>query len=542
MKKFSTFFTALVCLLALGSQLRGQSTAPSSTSPLFANDITVEANNMANQRHVKIAAAFNGWIFAAYIVNDSISQKGGVVVRYSKNGGINWMPFNGYAYKQHSIYAACDITVAGLDSNHLNVFLGDVRINTITKKYEVGVSRYNAVRNITSSTSVFFQQLDTNKVYDIALATDYKFAASKDSIYSVGVLYNHKGLVKDTLVFADTRKYGRGFGKKHIIATGPFYRNVSLGYAHSLTASRGAYVAAWEQLPAANATLGHIYEARTATLIDSVWTAPVCLDSLSARTNGMVRNPSLACQYSGSDNDSSNVTLAVAFDCARNGRMDSLDVLGYYNKAGDSTNFWNLFTLAATTNNELQASLSFDPGTGNFVATYYDSTAGSLPYLMQALTLPTPNAWMLMKGAYNDNHTVLKAPYPRVVVNPLSGKGFFAWVIDPAGNKNGVVLVDGENIFTAVSELDESGLKVYNMYPNPASSSIVLPVLTDKQMNVKMTVYTILGSLAMPAETLHLGGGLQNLNVDVEGLSSGIYFCRIESGAVSHTFRFVVQH
>ncbi|HEV7230679.1 MAG TPA: T9SS type A sorting domain-containing protein [Bacteroidia bacterium] len=542
MKKFGTLFTTLMSLLVLGSHLNAQSNAPISSSPLFANDITVEANNMANQRHVRIASAFNGWLFAAYIVNDSVSGKGGVVVRYSKNGGINWMPFNGYSYAQHSVYKSCDITVAGLDSAHLCVFLADVRMNSVTKRYEVKVSRYSAEHNITSATSVFFQQLDTNQVYDVALATDYKFAALKDSIYSVGVLYSHKGLVQDSLIFADTRKYGHPFGKKHLIATGPFYRNVTLGYAHSQSAFKGAYIAVWEQLPSANSTLGHLYQARTAAMIDSVWTKPLCLDSLSPLTNGKVRNPSIACQNSNLDNDSSNMTLAVAFDCARNGQMDSLDVMGYFNKTADSTNFWTMFTLAATTNNELQPSLSFDAGTGNFVATYYDSTAGSLPYLMQTFTLPTPNAWTVIKSAYNDNHTVLKAPYPRALVNPQSGKGFFAWTIDPAGTQNGVVLVDGENIFTAVPEIDESGLKAYNMYPNPSSSSVVLPLSTDKEMNVKMTVYTVLGSLAMPAETIHLGGGLQNLSMDVEGLSSGVYFCRIESGSVSHTFRFVVQH
>jgi hypothetical protein len=538
MKKISTLFVSILCLMALGVQLKAQS------NPLFANDIKVELNTMANQRNVRIASASNGWLFAAYIVNDSVSQKGGVVVRFSKNGGINWSPFNGYAYNQHSYYLACDISVAGLDSNHLYVFVGTVRKDLKTRRYEVNVEKYSATRLAITPVSVYFQQLDTNRVMDIALTSDYHFPAAKDSIYSVGMIYSHSGgLFADTLVFADTHKYGAKFAKAHRIAhTSSHYRKVALSYMRSPSSSRGAYVAAWEQIAAANSTLGHIYTARTAVNIDSVWTTPVCLDSLSPTTNGFVRSPSIAGQVNNFDNDSANVTAVVVFDCARNGRTDSLDILGYYNKRADSTSFWNLFPVAATTNNELQSGIDFDISTGNFILTYYDSTAGGLPYLRQPFNMPSPGMWTVSKTNYSDNASLLKAPWPRVVMVAPMNKAFFAWVNDPA-NKNGVVMCDGEYLFTGIApEVNEGGLKIYALYPNPTATTSYLPVSVNTSTKLKLAVYNILGELVLPEEAIQLNAGTQNIEMHTESLQSGIYLVHVWNGNVVHTSRLSVQH
>ena len=543
MKKIITFFTTLCCVFVLGTQnVVAQSAAPSNLTPLFYTDITVEANSQADQRHVRIASAYNGWIFAAYIVNDSVSQKGGVVVRYSKNGGMNWLPFNGYAYYQHSKYTSCDITVAGADTSHLGVFIGTVRQDLTTKKYEVSVEKYNAYKTAYPPVTVFFQKLDTNKVTDMALASNTKYPSlTKDSLYSVGLLYAHHGTAMDSLIFATTvKKTGNKFGQHHLVATGKYYRKVSLSFAHSQSVSRGAYCAAWEQDSTPVSTLGHVFTSRTKQYIDSVWTTPVLIDTLFTKMKNHVRNPSISYQYNNTDNDSGNVTIAVAFECARNGITDSMDILGAYNKAGDTTDFWNPMSIASSTNNELQPNLSYDPSANNFMATYYDSTAGSLTYLKQGYFLTTPNAWTLVKAGYNDNSALMKAPWPQVVFNPSMNKPFFAWVVDPA-NKRGVVTCDGE-YSNSVHELDMNGFKVYNLYPNPSSSTAFLPVSSDKPADLTLSVFNMIGENCMPAQTLHLSGGMQYFELDVNSLAPGIYLCRIQSGSISHAVRFVVQH
>jgi hypothetical protein len=543
MKTIITFFASLTCVFTFGTHsAQAQSATPSTLNPLFATDITIEVNNQADQRHVRVASAFNGWLFAAYIVNDSTSGKGGVVVRYSKNGGINWLPFNGYAYYQHSFYSSCDIAVAGNDTTHLGVYVGVVRKDLVSKKYEVTVEKYNPYKISFPPVLVFSQKLDTNKVTDMALASNAKLTAlPKDSIFSVGLLYAHHGTSMDSLIFASiAKKSGPKFGKHTLVASGKYYRKVALSFAHSQTVA-GSYCAAWEQDSTVKSTLGHIFTSRTKWNADSLWTAPTLLDTLFPNMSNHVRNPSISSQYSLTDNDSGNVTVAVAFECARNGITDSMDILGAYNKRGDSTNFWNSFRVAGTTNNELQPNIYYDGNGNNFMVTYYDSTAGGLSYVKQGSSLTTPNAWTLVNAAYNNNPTMLKAPWPRVVLNQLTNKAFFAWTVDPINN-NGIVMCDGEYLFTSTGpELDLNGIKVYNLYPNPSSTSALLPVSSDRAVDVSLSVFNILGENSMPVRIQHLPGGMQYLELDVTSLASGIYLCRIQSGTMTHTVRFVVQ-
>ncbi len=541
MRKIITFFASIICVFTFGiHSARAQSALPSSLNPQFVSDITIEANSAANQRHVRVASAFNGWLFAAFVVNDSVSHKGGVELRYSKNGGINWYLFNGLSYFQHSYYSSCDITVTGADTSHINVYLGAVRKDLITKLYDVSVEKFNGAKPAYPLVRVFSQQLDTNMVYDLALASNSKYPTAKDSM-SVGLLYSHHGIATDSMIFVTSgKRTGYKFGAHHVIATGKYYRKVSLAFGRSPSASKGAYFAAWEQDSSMANTLGHVFTSRTKFSIDSVWTSPTLVDTLFPAMKNHVRYPSIACQYNASDNDSSNLSVAIAFECARNGITDSMDILGVYNKRGDTTNYWNALAIANSTNNELQPSLSYDVSANNFMVTYYDSTAGSLPYLNTGFALATPKAWTVVKASYNDNSAGLRAPWPRVINNLLTNKAFFVWVNDPA-NKNGVALCDGEYLNTSVAELDMNGLRIYNLFPNPSSSAVTLPVSSDRAADLSLSVFNALGQSAMPVQIQHLAGGMQYFELDVTSLTAGIYLCRVQSGNVSHTLRFVVQ-
>jgi hypothetical protein len=537
MKKFITFFVSLSAVFSLGKgACNAQSSVSTPVSPLYAADITVESNNLANQRHVKIAAAFNGWLFAAYLVNDSVSGKGGVVVRYSKNGGINWMPFNNYPYFRHSEYKACDITVSGADTNHLNIFVGDVRMDLTTKKYEVEVQRY--IKNTSyPSTEVFFQQLDTNKVYDMALANNYRQITSKDSLYNVGLIYSHGGLGKDSIVFATTeKKLANKFGKPVVIANAPHYRKVSLAYMHS-SSIHGAYCAAWELLDTTYSTVGHIQFSRTIRNLDSAWNKPVYLDSLLSVTPDKLRSPSISCQYNAADNDSASASIAVSYDYY-NG--SNFDVIGSYNMKGDSTNFWNSFVIDSTGHNEIQSNLSYDPFANNFIATYYDSTAGALQYLSESAMFTTPRSWTVNNTQYNNNTANLKAPWPQVIMNPSNNKAFFAWVMDPSNN-NGVVLCDGEYLFTGIAEQTMSGFDVLTPYPNPANSGACLPVSSDIPVVLTISLYNTMGQL-MNRSTEHIGGGIQLLELNTSSYAAGVYFCHIATAEKTITRRLVVEH
>ncbi len=545
MKKVITLFAYLCCILLIPvTQTKAQSSVQPGLTPQFMTDITIEQNTLANQRHVRIASAFNGWMFAAFIVNDTVSHKGGVVVSYSRNGGINWLPFNGYPYFDHSWYTGCDITVEGVDTALLNVFVGDVRRDLISNKYEVEVQRYEAIHIAFPPTQVYFKQLDSNKVYDMALTSDYRqpsVSPPVDTVYTVGLLYNHHGFGMDTMIFATTESKSKyKFGKGRVVDTEAHLRNLALSYSYSATANKGTYNAAWESLDTTTSTFGHILTSRSTMRVDSAWLKPTYLDSLNPSFINMLRSPSIACQNSNTDNDSSNATAAISFDYARNGFADSLDLYAYVNNRADSTNFWSLLALAVTNHNELQSNLAYDAKNNQFLITYYDSTAGGLVYMTDSVSHLLPVN--LVNTQYNDLTTNLKAPWPRVVSNPSTKGAFFAWAIE-SSTAEGVIKCDGTYLFTSTGPiLQLDGMKVFNPYPNPATSAVILPVFSDLAAELKITLVDVLGQPVWSEMKSVPAGGLMNIDLDVAAYAAGVYFCRIETATASHTLRLVVQH
>jgi hypothetical protein len=150
--------------------------------------------------------------------------------------------------------------------------------------------------------------------------------------------------------------------------------------------------------------------------------------------------------------------------------------------------------------------------------------------------------WTVSKTNYSDNASLLKAPWPRVVMVAPMNKAFFAWVKDPA-NKNGVVMCDGEYLFTGIApEVNEGGLKIYALYPNPTATTSYLPVSVNTSTKLKLAVYNILGELVLPEEAIQLNAGTQNIEMHTESLQSGIYLVHVWNGNVVHTSRLSVQH
>ncbi len=562
MKKILTLFACLSFTFCLSIQeARAQSGMVTPTTQFWNTDVTVEVNTMANQRHVRIAAGYNGWVYAAYIVNDSVSHKGGVVVRYSKDGGVTWMPFNNYPYYDHSFYNACDIVAEGLDSAHSNVFVAMSRKDLITKKFEVEVLRFNPYHIAYPSVPVFFKQLDSNQVFNLALASDFRNPVARDSVYSMGLLYNHHGPMMDSLFFATTEKKldsvnvhgsvskgGNFFRAPRLISTAKHLRGLGLSYSYSATSVRGTFHAVWESLDTTTSKFGHVLASRTALRTDSAWTKPVYIDSMNVAFRDGIRNPTIASQSSILDNDSTNATTLVAFEWAKGGNPDSLDLYGFINKRADTTEYWNQYGIAGSVHKEMQPDLSFDPFNKQFLLTYFDSTAQSLIYETLPMAAPAPFGFSVVSGQYNVTTSNLVAPWPQVIINPklyapspAVQQPFFAWVSDPA-NKNGVVKCNGQYLNVGIQEIELAGMQVLNPFPNPASDQVSLPVVSNRETDLNLSILNLLGENVIVSRQIHLTEGMQMIDLNVANLSSGLYFCRLESGKSSKTVRIVVQH
>ncbi len=538
MKTFAVLYTLLTFLFADTLQAH-YLTPPADRSMSFSSDVAINNKPSENQRNVRSASAFNGWLYVAYTINDTSNKRGGIYVGFSKDHGLTWAKFVTYVFN-NSFYSMTDIAVAGTDTSNLDVYLAGVNQNTAGTSSTLYVDKFDGRNGTLTAGQIFVHPLGSRTVTDISLASDYLYPMAGASPYSIALLYTTHGASKDSLFFALSGNGGKSFAKTQTLsATNECFRKITLGYGKSASVS-GSYYAAWELMGTSSSKLGHIFTAHSGT--GAAWSPGICLDSLSLKTLNLVCHPSIACQYSNINNDSSGLTCLIAFETAAGGNLKDMNVIGCYNKRASSGNTWNAFSVAATSENDMQPNVSYDQGESSFLITYYDSTDGHLPFATKDLNMAAPNAWNFITTQYNDQSENLKSPSPRILLNPTLHMASFVWISDNA-NLNGSVLFDSQyaGIATQVQTNSEAENNIAAAYPNPASDRITIPISLSKSMDVNVTVYDMLGNEVNPMEIIHSAAGASNAILEVNRFCAGVYFCRVQAGTMNRTLRFVVS-
>lgn len=503
-------------------------------TPLYYNDVTIESSPSIDQRNVKLTVAFNGWLYTAFNTVDSALDKGGITIRMSRDNGQSWTTIDNYSVTGVR-YPTHDIVVCGTDTNNLVVYLVGVNHTISSGNYVLFVDRYNG-RTGAFNGSNYSLQNGTRPVYDVALATDYLFPAVGASPYSVGLLYSTYSSMYDSIVFLASVDGGTSWSVREPVATtGSFNRKVSLAYGRSASASNGRYFAAWEQIGTSTARTGHIYTSRNQTTVDGPWISKQNLDSVSSTMINLCRNPQIAVQYNNTDNDSGAVTAIVLVDRDYLGDGSDYDMLGFYNKRAHFTNFWNRLDIVNTSENDMQADITYDPGYNNFLGVYYDSTNGKLPYIVNGYNLSTPNSWVTITGQYNDVTTNLKAPYPRVEINPLVTQAAHAWNAEGVLGR-GVSMFDAEYVVAGINNsAGPRGGNVISVYPSPSSEIVNVSFINTGEAIVN--VYTSTGALVESRSS-----AVNSEQFNVSGWSSGMYIIEVVSNNTIATTRCIVQH
>jgi hypothetical protein len=364
---------------------------------------------------------------------DTATNQCGITIRASKDNGLTWQTVDQYSVPGVR-YDAFDIVVAGTDTNSLDVYLAGVNHNINTSSYVLFVDHYDG-RTLSFTGSRYNHPNGTRAIYDLSLATDYKFSAVGATPYSVGLLYSTYSASYDSICFVLSTDGGATFGtntNNSVAVTGGYFRKVSLAYGYSSSASNGRYFAAWEQLGTSVARTGHIYEARNTSQITSPFNTPVCLDSLSATMINLCRNPCIAVSETSTDNDSASVTAIVTVDRDYTGNGSDYDLLGFYNKRAHYTDYWYRLDVVNSSETDMYSNISYDPVNDNFLLTYLDSTNLKLPYLVNGLNLSTPNTWTTITPNYS-NSTNLSVARPEVVINPVYTQVALAWTKNEGG-------------------------------------------------------------------------------------------------------------
>jgi hypothetical protein len=426
-------FLMLIFLLLIfsGERLSGQSTNDKfnviplkpGNSILFGKDIIINNDSAQNQRNVVLCSAFNGWLYAAYYyVEPSDNHLPVMMVMKSTDSGMTWTNIISFALPfEFCKVLTIDIAVTGNEISNLKLLLGFVfSYNDPSSDPSYGIL---AIYRYNGETSVYEDALPTgNDVGYFSFATDYSFPANGSNPQSFSLIYSKNYSGGDSLIFKSSSDGGLTLGSSQTITTTPMHiGKVALNYGRSLVLNSGRYFAAWEEKATLTSNFGHIYTAHTEPNFNSPWTTPIKLDSIDPSALNKAKNPSIACQYSNFDNDSSNLTEVVLFDKYISAE-NRYDIAGLCNKRAASSNHFTPFTLNLSTDSRQQPSINFNPYDSSFMVTYYDSTTNKLSFVKHNFNMNIPDSWQVLTSGYNDS-TNIDAPYPKVVLNMNLQKG-----------------------------------------------------------------------------------------------------------------------
>jgi len=486
----------------------------------FGPDVIIKPQAL-NQRNVEISAAFNGWLYAAYSTFDTGTNSGGISINKSVDGGYTWNTLYSFSVND-TRYESLDIVVTGTDENSLALHIVGVRHDLLAGTYSIFVKRFDATTG-NFLDSPYNLNKGTNRVYDVEIASDYKFPAVGSSPYSVALLYSAYNSTFDSVVSVISLDAGATYTTRSTVATtGSFFRNVSLDYGRSVSASNGRYFAAWERVATNNGRNGNIYTSRHQSTITGNWITPVNLDSLGSNMIGLCRNPRIAVSQSLDDNDSAAVTSLVTVERDYNGDATDYDMLGFYNKRAHFTNFWNRFDVVNSGENDMMSDVVYEDVNKQFHLVYFDSTDQRLVYATNGLNLLSPSTWTTVQIGMNDTLAITNKPMPRIVFRPTINEIGLAW-IDEGNGVNGVAKFDLQSFqFAGLSE--ENAEFNTLLYPNPVKTNLFIEVDNAvAQLPTELTITDLNGRIVRTTQV----AGLTTIAIAVEDLSNGTYMIRL---------------
>lgn len=485
----------------------------------FGPDVTIHPDSVS-QRRVEITTAFNGWMFAAYATEDVVNDKGGITITKSTDGGYTWTVIDSYM-PTGIRYVSHDIVASGTDEASLKVTLVGVNYNVASGQYVIFIDNYNGSTGAFTG-STYNLQKGTQKVYDVELATDYDYPAVGASPYSISMLYSCYSPAYDSIVSVTSLDAGQTYTNRQVVATtGSYFRNISLDYGRSNSASNGRYFAAWERLSSSSARTGNIFTSRNTSTVDGSWITPENLDSVSTTMIGLCRNPRIAVSRTTIDNDSSSLTAVVLVDRDYNADGTDFDLLGFHNRRAHYTNFWYRLDVLNAGNKDMMPDIAFDDNNNRFHAVFYDSTNYNLRYVTNDWNLTDPSNWNFAYTGMNDDSLSTILPYPRITYRSSADEVGVTWIDDVAGN--GVAKFDVESFVSASVDEQQKELNAL-IYPNPVKNTLHIELEGDATTSL-VTVSDLNGR---QVRTIQLDGQTL-LSMDVEDLSAGTYLLRIEN-------------
>jgi hypothetical protein len=147
---------------------------------------------------------------------------------------------------------------------------------------------------------------------------------------------------------------------------------------------------------------------------------------------------------------------------------------------------------------------------------------------LQSLTLTAGGSASALQGSYN----ILTAELDEATA---IGYSYVKYTFFNAANTSDSVQISIKyNAPAGISELNNNALSSFEIFPNPATDVAVLKVTSQKTTEAKVIIYNALGAI-VSEQPMAISEGKNKLEINVNDLSSGVYFAqiRMENGAVT---------
>ena len=504
-------------------------------SILVAGADVVMKPTTVNQTDVKIATAFNGWMYSVFNSHDGVNDS--IFVMHSRNHGISWnklISAAGYNYSS-------DIIVCGNDTNALDLYVSSILYDATTGMHTFWVNKNNALTGALIDVPITESSMDT--IYDGALAHDFQHPAAGASPYSVEAVYSKHGASEDSVIAILSMDGGATFTDRKVVdINSDQFGKVAVCYGYSPDDANGKYFVAYEQ-HLVGAKYGHIKVSRTDAQVSDPFTTPIYVDSLFtivAQWANFGNNPSISVQNSATSNSSNGLTAVVMWESFYNGTPD-YDCVGAFSlMAGASSGTWQHCYVDYAITDTYQPDICFDETNNKFLVTYWDSTNNRLRYYSQGFNMPTPIAWTLGTLQYNDRVGTMLNPYPQIAFDPHFGTADFVW--NEIRSSVRTALFDAE--FSVVGIQDNSLQKSSSLhhYPNPANDYTNIRFYLEKSQPVSLEIYDVVGKRIGLIDQQIMASGSHQLKIDVSQWPAGYYSVSYKTNDEQSNQKLLIIH
>ncbi|MBI3512452.1 MAG: T9SS type A sorting domain-containing protein [Bacteroidetes bacterium] len=500
----------------------------------LSTDVIITNIPATNFRNVKIAAAFNGWLFAAYSMNDATG--GGLGAAKSTDGGLTWTPFFGVTSAGID-YPSLDLVVAGNTVGTISFYIAGILNNG--GSYSAWVDKFNG--NTGAFMGENFNEGSANTMYDIALATDYVNPSFVSTGYSVAVIYTRTSAPADSLIYAVSVDSGTTYiNRQAAFATLAYLRKADIAYGYSPNRNNGRYFVAFESRVLSTDDIGNVGFIYTSSDPTTTFTTAIYPDSADAGMRGLMRYPNIACENDNVNADSGQVVSMITVDRKYSSTdWDALSLISPISVNATLSN-WHRLDIDNTVNTDVEGDVTFSTANSMFEVTYYDSSLAKLLLVKTGLNLTSASAWTIVTSQYNDVTTNLAAPKPQIVVSANDSAANLAWNAEGI-SAHGVPMFDKEVVTVSVHDL--AGASGFDKpFPDPANDEVNFNFDLREQKNVKLEIYNMLGENISTLDMGTIAAGEHRTLVDVSSMEAGIYFYRYTAGKQLVSGKFTVTH